>query len=354
MKKSNTLIRFDWAIKRLLRQKSNFTVLEGFLSVILNEEVKIVSIKESEGNQEHIQDKFNRVDIFVENSHGELLIIELQNCEQVDYFLRMLYGASKAITEHISLGNPYSNVRKVYHINIVYFALGKGKDYVYYGSTEFRGLHYNDVLQLTKDEKDFFAEKRRKSVKEVKDLFPVYYILCVKGFDDVAKNSLDEWMYYLKNNDVPAEFTAPGLKEVRKRLQYDKLSEADKLEYKHHLIQTLHEQSSIDTALYRGKQEGKAERDCLKVELEAAQAEKEAAHTKLEAVQAEKEAIHTKLEAAQAEKEAIHTKWEAAQAEKEAAQKSIVLNMHRSGFSTDAISSMTNLPQEVVISIVEV
>ena len=34
-------IRFDWAIKRLLRQKSNFGILEGFLSELLNFDVKI-------------------------------------------------------------------------------------------------------------------------------------------------------------------------------------------------------------------------------------------------------------------------------------------------------------------------
>ena len=35
-------IRFDWAIKRLLRQKANFDVLDGFLTVMLNEEIKIL------------------------------------------------------------------------------------------------------------------------------------------------------------------------------------------------------------------------------------------------------------------------------------------------------------------------
>ena len=63
-----TLIRFDWAMKRLLRQKSNFSVLEGFLSVLIGQEVKIINLKESESNQEHIKAKFNRVDIFVEAS----------------------------------------------------------------------------------------------------------------------------------------------------------------------------------------------------------------------------------------------------------------------------------------------
>ena len=61
------LIRFDWAMKRLLRQKSNYAVLEGLLSALLNEEVKIISLKESESNQENPASKFNRVDIFDDN-----------------------------------------------------------------------------------------------------------------------------------------------------------------------------------------------------------------------------------------------------------------------------------------------
>ena len=30
-------IRFDWAMKRLLRNKANFAVLEGLLTTLLNE-----------------------------------------------------------------------------------------------------------------------------------------------------------------------------------------------------------------------------------------------------------------------------------------------------------------------------
>ena len=72
-------IRFDWAIKRLLRQKANFDVLDGFLTVMLNEEIKIVEILESEGNQESADDKFNRVDIKALNSKGEIILVEIQN-----------------------------------------------------------------------------------------------------------------------------------------------------------------------------------------------------------------------------------------------------------------------------------
>jgi len=83
-------IRFDWAVKRLLRQKANFGVLNGFLTVMLREEVKILEILESEGNQESADDKFNRVDIKALNSKGEIIIVEIQNTREVHYLERIL------------------------------------------------------------------------------------------------------------------------------------------------------------------------------------------------------------------------------------------------------------------------
>jgi hypothetical protein len=72
------LIRFDWALKRLLRNKANFDILEGFLSELLKEDIVINQILESESNKADAQDKFNRVDILVENSKKGLLISEIQ------------------------------------------------------------------------------------------------------------------------------------------------------------------------------------------------------------------------------------------------------------------------------------
>ena len=106
-------IRFDWAIKRLLRQKANFDVLEGFLTVFLKEKVTIIEILESEGNQLSADDKFNRVDIKARNSKDEIIIIEIQNTRELYYLERILYGVAKAITEHISLGETYYHVKKI-------------------------------------------------------------------------------------------------------------------------------------------------------------------------------------------------------------------------------------------------
>jgi predicted transposase/invertase (TIGR01784 family) len=139
------LVRFDWAMKHLLRDKANYSVLEGFLSVLLNEKVRIMQILSSQSNQETDNDKYNDVDVLVENTKGELVIIEVQNTKEYDYFHRILYGTSKAISEYINEGQPYSDVKKVISITIAYFDLGQGEDYVYHGTNTFRGMHKNDV-----------------------------------------------------------------------------------------------------------------------------------------------------------------------------------------------------------------
>ena len=42
------LVSFDWTIKRLLRQKANYDVPEGFLTVLLRRQ--IINIPELQGN----------------------------------------------------------------------------------------------------------------------------------------------------------------------------------------------------------------------------------------------------------------------------------------------------------------
>ena len=227
----DNLIRFDWAMKRLLRDKSNYVVLEGFLSTL-----------------------FNRVDMLVEDTKGELLIVEVQNNRELDYFHRMLYGVSKTISEYINLGNDYDKVRKVYSINIVYFDLGQGKDYIYHGKTTFRGLHDpNDILKLSVRQREMFIGK------DAGDIFPEYYVLRVNDFDKVAKTPLDEWIKFLKTGEIDNSATAKGLPEARERLRIDSLSDEEKRAYVNHMEALRYQRSVIKTGIIEGRAEGLAE-----------------------------------------------------------------------------------------------
>ncbi len=236
------LIRFDWAMKRLLRNKADYTVLEGFLSELMKEDIQIESILESESNQQIEIDKYNRVDILVKNAKGELVIIEVQNQLEHDYFQRMIYGSSKAVTEYISLGDSYKQVKKVYSVNIVYFDLGQGEDYVYHGKTHFEGIHKGDSLELSAKQKILMGGNITPS-----DLFPEYYVIKVNQFDDVAHDTLDEWIYYFKNNEIKEEFKAKGLLKAKELLRVDNLSEDEQAKYKLHLKNLRDEASRLFT-----------------------------------------------------------------------------------------------------------
>lgn len=184
---------------------------------------------ESESNQEDEYDKYNRVDLLAENSKGELILIEVQNNNEYAYFQRMLFGTSKLVIEYINRGEGYNKVRKVYSVNIVYFSLGSGKDVVYHGKTEFRGIHQGDVLELTPFQKQTFK------VDTVSQLYPEYYILKVNYFNQVARSPLEEWIYYLNTGDIPDNATAPGLNEARQRLKLDRMTKEELNAYYRHL-----------------------------------------------------------------------------------------------------------------------
>ena len=98
MEEYNKYVRFDWAAKRMLRDKANFGMLEGLITVLLNEEVHIVEILESESNQDSIDDKFNRVDIKARNSKDEIIIVEIQLTRELYYLERVLYGWATSTT----------------------------------------------------------------------------------------------------------------------------------------------------------------------------------------------------------------------------------------------------------------
>jgi predicted transposase/invertase (TIGR01784 family) len=210
-------IRFDWAMKRLLRHKADYAILNGFLTSLLGSEVRIVHVLESESNQTTALDKYNRVDLLVEDKKKERILVEIRNSKEVDYF-HMLFGVSNVVTECLKQRDKYGEIDKVYSVNIVYFTLGEGADYIYHGETNFEGIHSNDILQLTDKQKSCFAKNN------ISRMFCEFYILGVNDFNESVKTPLDEWIYFFKTNKILDTFTAPGLSEARKKLQYESLS----------------------------------------------------------------------------------------------------------------------------------
>ena len=251
--KKRTFISFDWALKHLLREKANFDVLEGFLSTLLKTDIRIHRMLESEGNKSREDVKYNRVDMLAENAEGELLLIEVQGEPEFAYFQRMLFGASKLVTEYVNSGENYDNVKKVYSINIVYFDLGQGEDVVYHGKTDFRGVFKHDLLNLSPWQKQHFK------VEEVCQLYPEYYILKVNDFNRWSREPLEQWLYFLSTSEIPDDASARGLPEAREKLRLMQMSREEQMAYNSYLMDRAVLKNTMLTATIIGHEEGLAQ-----------------------------------------------------------------------------------------------
>jgi predicted transposase/invertase (TIGR01784 family) len=249
MSTENKLIRFDWAMKTLLRDKANFDILEGFLSAVLHQDVSIIEILESESNVADIDQKLNRVDILIQDKQQQYVIIEIQNCHITAYLERILFGVSKVIVDNVKSGEDYREISKVVSISILYFNLGRGKDYVFYGSTEFRGLNHNEPLIFRRRRKD---DKKLEKLKS-QDIFPEYYLINVERFEDEMKTDLDEWIYLFKHAALPPHCKAKNLVKAGEKLNLLKMGAEERHRYDMYLMALVNEKDAIDTALNKGQ-----------------------------------------------------------------------------------------------------
>lgn len=229
--------------------------MEGFISELLNRDIHIVSLLESEGNKNNHEDKYNRIDVLARNEKDEMILIEVQASREWDYLSRILYGTSKAITEHIKEGDPYKNICKVISISIVFFDMGEGDDYIYQGTTVFKGRHRHDILKLNKNEKNTYG----LGFETPADVYPEYYIVKVNQFRERIQNKFDEWMYFLKNEQIKSNFKAKGIHSAAEKLSVLKLTEQERRSYERYQENLHYEASMILSQKVEGKVEGFSE-----------------------------------------------------------------------------------------------
>ena len=251
------LIRFDWAIKHLLRNKANFDVLEGFLSALLNDDaIRILNLLESEGNQSDADNKFNRVDLMIEDSQHRKIIVEIQNSRKSDYLERLLFGASKVIVDNQKLGEDFKNISKVISVSVLYFNLGLGDDYLYFGATDFTGVNTGNPLQVKRRVEFLDVDLKKRFRFEDKRIFPEYYLIQVERYHDEVRKAIDEWIYMIKNSEVQEGFHSRNIDRAREKLSELNMLPEEKARYERYLINTAIERDVVNTAKEEGEQLG--------------------------------------------------------------------------------------------------
>ena len=252
---STRIISFDWAIKYILRDKENFPILDGFLSSLLQKDVEVLEIIESESTSENKDVKINKVDLMVK-SENEQFIIEIQNSRESDYFERILFGTSKVVVEKIKAGGKYKDIKKVISVNIIYYDIGRGEDYIYHGKTDFIGMNKNDKLIVRK--KVYINENQYKL--EETNIFPEYYLIRVEKFETSSNpfigKPIDEWIYLFKNGKIEDDFKSKGMDLVRKKLDYINITPKQQRAYDDYLVLLEREEDLLNTAKLEGFEKG--------------------------------------------------------------------------------------------------
>lgn len=253
------LIRFDWAMKTILRNKANFDVLEGFLGALLEDDnIKILNILESESNQKTEDDKFNRVDLLIQDKENRKIYIEIQNTRETDYLESLLYCTSKIIVDHQNLGDDFRDISKVISISIMYFNLGIGDDYIYYGSNDFYGMNTHNKL-IVKKQVDLTESIEPKYKFIEKSIFPEYYLITVERYKNIIQRKIDEWIYMFKNSEIAEGSSSKNIDKAEQKLAELNMDEQERKIYEKFLINTARDRDAINTAKGEGREEGKIE-----------------------------------------------------------------------------------------------
>jgi len=253
---SNKLIRFDWAMKTLLRDKANFDILEGFLVALLEDDnIKILNILESETNQDDKNDKYNRVDLLVEDSQLRKIYIEIQNTHEYDYLKSILYSTSKIIVDDQDLEKDFKDITKIISISILYFNLGTGDDYIYYGTNNFNGLNTGNQLIIKKNVNisEIFEPKYKFVDKKI---IPEYYLIIEERYKNIILKRIDEWIYMIKNDEVAEGSSSKNIDKAKQKLALINMSKEDRKKYDKFLINLIRDNDVLNTAKEEGRIKG--------------------------------------------------------------------------------------------------
>lgn len=218
-------VSFRWAVKHILRDKANYDVIEGFLSEVLRQPVKIISFLKSINLDDDPLVQSDATYIVIEDKTGKYVLTEFTFTFDPDYLRKMMYNMCRTLVECAGQLRLFSPIKKFCSVIIVDLYISNNTDYLYTGKTDFTGVNNNDKFILTDTQRTMYDEI------EVSDISPQYYLLISDNFKDIPENTLEEWLYFLKYEEIKEGFSAKGLLKAYDILHYDRLPDKDRKEY---------------------------------------------------------------------------------------------------------------------------
>jgi len=261
-----SLISFDYAIKYLLKDKGDYSIVEGFISALLKtigyKDVKIIALLESESNKDESKSKRSLADVIVEDEDKHKYIIEIERNVKDSFVHKSLFNSSRLIIDNLAQREDYTQIIKVFHISLLYFPVGSGNGAIYHGKTIIHEVETNERLTV--------HIKNRETGKEFDacNILPEYFYISVPLFNDRLEREIDDWLHVMKYDEVPENYHSPYMMQVAQKLSILKMTAAEKENYSYYCKKLHNDRDELFTAREIGKEEGMAEgRNIEKIEI---------------------------------------------------------------------------------------
>jgi len=247
------LISFDYAIKYLLKDKGDYEIVEGFISALLTSEgykpVKIKALLDGESNKESRYLKRSIADVIVEDEQGNNYIVEIDRA-YTDLFLnKAVFNTSRLIVDNLGANQDYLQIKKVFHINLLYFPFENTKAPLHHGKVIFHEIDHTHPV-------DVHLIDRGMHTFDAHNIFPEYFIVSIPLFDDVIKEEIDEWLYLMKYSEVKEDFKSPYMQKVAQRLSILKMTNQEREIYDTYVMDSMKGRDYIISAEARGEARG--------------------------------------------------------------------------------------------------
>jgi predicted transposase/invertase (TIGR01784 family) len=234
-------VKSDFVFKLIFGDQRNVDILGGFLKAVLDipeNEYDTLTVIDPHVKKETGDDKFGILDVKIHTKSGNVVHVEVQLLELPEMRERCVYYQAKMITEQLSSGQNYSEIKRVISIIITDFVFVPENN-EYHNQFRFRsdkdGTEFTDVTEM-----NVLELPKLPAQAENSDLW--YWIKLIKSDND--KEALD--MIAERNGQmkkavgVLMELSA----DQRTRMIYDEREKARR-----------DEASRMDGALKKGRDE---------------------------------------------------------------------------------------------------
>ena len=237
----------DFGFKRIFGTKPNKDLLINFLNSLFEGFQVIKDVKYL--NSEHVGDVFAErkaiFDVYCENERGEKFIVEMQNAYQKYFKDRSLFYSTFPIREQAPKGADWNfKLEHVYTVALLNFDL------------EEEAFDQDDINHDVG-----LLDKKTHKVFNDKLSFKYVEIAKFDKTEDELVTLYDKWLYLLKNlsrlDKRPAALKEKVFTKLFEEAEIARFTPTELKEYEDSLKAYRDVKNSIDTALEKGREEGK-------------------------------------------------------------------------------------------------